>query len=175
MSGKGKRSNNSDETVSNKRRKTTQNSVAALNDITNIASIPPNQQNTSRFFRDESVSSNSLNLSPVDERKERLNELLEKANNDIFLQKKLYFGEIEKLYSPVYNFFDFKTIYDIKPGNKVKFTCIICMKQLNEKIGKISNLCKHLESTECKKLDETYQLWKKLYDQSKAIQVEVNF
>jgi hypothetical protein len=122
MSGKSKRSNNSDETVSNKRRKTTQNSVAALNDITNIASIPPNQQNTSRFFRDESVSSNSLNLSPVDERKERLNELLEKANYDIFSQKKLYFGEIEKLYSPVYNFFDFKTIYYIKPGNKVKFT-----------------------------------------------------
>jgi len=50
MSGKGKRSNKLDETVSNKRRKTTQNSTAALNDITNIASIPPNQPNTSRFF-----------------------------------------------------------------------------------------------------------------------------
>ena len=48
------------------------------------------------------------------------------------------------------------------------------MKQLKEKIGKSSNLCKHLDSGECKKIDETYQLWKKIYDQRKAIPVEGN-
>ena len=98
--------------------------MPTLNDITNCVSIPPNQPNTSHFFIEEPVSSISLNLCPEDDRKVRLGDLLEKANNGIFLQKKIIFGKSEKPYSSIYNFFDFQTIFDIKPKNKIKFICL---------------------------------------------------
>ena len=69
------------------------------------------------------------------------------------------------MYTPVLNFFDIRTEYELKP-KFIQPTCILCKKSPKVEFGKVSNLLHHLKSN----LNEhgKFRTWHNLYRESTA-------
>jgi hypothetical protein len=74
------------------------------------------------------------------------------SKKKIFHKKVLKFGDINKSYSPIYQFYDCPTVYAFKPKETKRFVCKINKCVYNVKIGESTNLTKQLAThKECEK------------------------
>ena len=98
------------------------------------------------------------------------NELYENAKKGIFNSKKFEFGERIKSYSPILHFFDCETVYETKPTKKITFKFIICKKIFSAKIGRVTNLNRHLvqDHKNDKSLNEWFEKYNRFNSQSKS-------
>ena len=113
----------------------------------------------------ESISNALLTNTSIKRYVKEINEIKHNLKNNKFPSKIFKFGDTEKTYSLVLNFFHCRTEIDFKPGKKEKlhFTCIYCYKVLHEPLGKSGNFFKHFNTTQCKGKDD-FMAWKKAYD-----------
>ena len=113
----------------------------------------------------ESISNALLTNISIKRYVKEINEIKHNLKNNKFQRKIFKFGDTEKTYNSVLNFFHCRTEIDFKPGKKEKlhFTCIYCYKVLHEPLGKSGNFFKHFNSTQCKGKDD-FMAWKKAYD-----------
>jgi hypothetical protein len=136
-----------------------------VNEITNsntsIESIPNNQG----LPTDSQLAAYNVQTDSPESYETIANRLVENAINGIFEKKKIRIGDSEKMYTPVLNFFDIRTEYDVKP-KFIQPTCILCKKSPKVEFGKVSNLLHHLKSN----LNEhgKFRTWHNLYRESTA-------
>ena len=75
-------------------------------------------------------------------------------------QKVFVFGGVEKGYTPVLNFYECVTEFESKPLALVELKCLFCQVALNAKLGRVSNLNRHLKE------HFEYRNWLALYNKS---------
>jgi len=135
------------------------------NSVLSSSSIPiPNNQGEPLCSKSISnASSTSLNLNLY---AQEIEEIQHNLSSNKFPPKVFKFGDIQKNYSSVLNFFHCRTEFDSKPPKKEKlqFTCIYCYKVIHEPLGKSGNFFKHFNSTQCKGKKD-FKAWKKVYDE----------
>jgi maltose-binding protein MalE len=102
---------------------------------------------TNSFETNLSLHSNE-NLQVNDERlisnNSFLNEIYANGKKEIFMPKKFEFGESTKSFSAILNFYENETVFDMRPANKINFKCLICKKVLKAKVGRFTNLNRHI-------------------------------
>ena len=108
----------------------------ALNNISNTLESLPNGQRI--------TPSSSFNTSSNESNETIVAKIINNGVNGIFEKKKFKFGGTEKLYSPIYNFFQFNQM-DKKPDGFIYPKCLLCNKAPKVLFGKLENLIHHLK------------------------------
>ena len=154
MSENRKRKNSSNQVTSNKRRNTNEKENEAPLDNSQACcskSTPTSNPNSSQNLP-SSIPNNQLgqfmNSQNIQRQHELtlINELVEKAQVSMFEKKIFTFGQSQKAYSPIYNFFTCQEVFESKPSRPINFECIFCKKSVNCRLGESGNLTKHLQS-----------------------------
>ena len=78
--------------------------------------------------------------------KSLLSKIYEDGKNGFFKPKLFEFGEESKSYTPVVNFFKCETNFECRPSKKIKMKCLICNKNFHAKVGRFTNLNRHISS-----------------------------
>ena len=95
--------------------------------------------------------------------KQLLIEQIEKAKKGDFPAKLFTFCEKIKFYSPILNLFHCNTVFDVKPVEPIIFKCIACSNSYSYKIGKTTNLNRHLRDIKYKNHNQL-TFWLQEYD-----------
>jgi hypothetical protein len=97
------------------------------------------------------------------------------SKKNIFPKKVFKFGDINKSYSPIYQFYDCPTVYAFKPKETIRFFCKINKCVYNVKIGESTNLTKHLAThKECEKWLDLFSSFKGVYRRDKLSVEKLN-
>ena len=105
---------------------------------------------------------NDFSQSQKETYNKQLLKIFELSKNNEFPTKIFNFNDVEKSYSPIYNFFHCKQDFSKKPEKNIEFVCLICHISLSSKIGFSTNLQHHLVS------HKQYNDWKVLYEKHKT-------
>ena len=162
MSGKRSKSSASSSKQTKKQKTTNEENLNNENEENfSQISIPNAQRLRALTNQSNSIQSSGLNIYS-----EQINELKENLGKREFPAKIFTFGGVDKPYSPFYHFFDCRTHFDQRLGEKekIKFICIFCQVTLNAHLGMNTNLYKHY-TEKCPGF-ETFTAWKDAYDLS---------
>jgi hypothetical protein len=103
-------------------------------------------------INENSLASNSsvnINKNPGDSEnldKTVLAKIYEDGKNGVFKPKIFEFGEESKSYTPVVAFFKCETNFESRPSKKIKMKCLICNKNFHAKVGRFTNLNRHIST-----------------------------
>jgi hypothetical protein len=130
-------------------------------------SVSSLMENNLSIVNDENSQTGLTNR--TDSTNSTLNAIYENGKKGIFLPKQFEYGEIRKKYSPILNFYEHDTIFESKPTGKLNFRCLICKTKYRAKIGKSSNLNRHLvqDHLDNKQLTEWYTKYSEQNTKSK--------
>lgn len=151
------------------RKSTTKESINDLSGASSVQSQIVIKKDSTKRIKTKVASSNEQSSIPLGQQpstsnsvhyREKLEQLLEDSKSKTFNKKEFKFGVKTKQYSAIYHFFDCKTEFDNKPNkdDKFNFKCIICKTVISSKLGKTSNLIKHLDD------HDLFKQWKIQYD-----------
>jgi hypothetical protein len=94
-----------------------------------------------KIDNNESTSQINSNLTEIS-----INKMFELAKADKFPKKIIMIDDVECKFTSILNFFKFNDQFDTLPTTNIKFDCKICKKPLKSRLGKTTNLNKHLRT-----------------------------
>lgn len=150
-------SNDASQKFTNSEGKSSRSNSQSLNDLTNSNSFPSSIPNAQRITDSQIAAINYEDIA---------NKIFSDGEKGIFEKKKFTINKMEKLYSPIYNFFDLQTEYETKPTGFTRPKCILCRHEVKYHFGELSNLLHHLHSKTDK--HEKFKTWYPLYCASNA-------
>lgn len=104
----------------------------------------------------------------VRDAKNIIRDLLKQAEDKNFPQKEFFFDDIRGKYTPVLNFFQHETQFSTKPKGRINFKCIVCNEELEARIGRFTNLNRHLNKHNHKDVKKWLELYAKSNSKSQA-------
>jgi hypothetical protein len=157
-------SNDASQKFTNSQGKSSRSNSQSLNDsLTNSNSFPSSIPNA-QIITDSQIA--AINYEDI------ANKIFSDGEKGIFEKKKFTINKMEKLYSPIYNFFDLQTEYETKPTGFTRPKCILCRHEVKYHFGELSNLLHHLHSITDK--HEKFKTWYPLYCASNATDAGFN-
>jgi hypothetical protein len=149
--------------------------IPAASKTTSTNSIPDINQTPYEQQDDDSNQdiNNNENQVVTRDSKAAVRDLVRLAEQKKFLRKEFFFDDIRKTFTPILYFFQHDSQFNIRPSKPISFKCLICNEELNARIGRFTNLNRHINKhqTQNKDVKKWFELYAKFNTKSKVSQI----